>query len=274
MCTRVLSLFIIMCTNVYGVRLLDFPKKPVLDQAGILESKQEEYLNQRVADFMDQTSMEIRLVTVDDVSPYPTASAYAEDLYHKWKLGDKDKHNGLLLLIARHIGSDSVDMKDYCRIMTGWGIVTIIPDSVVIEDIKHGHMMPQLPHQPFLAFDNSLDRIFEDISSWKKNNPADTTIVGKNVPIRVERGSRVDISTSSPTSSSNLPWGWIIGVVVVLLLVAFFFRHRRSRRLGGYFSGSRSGGWDSFFGCSGGGGCSGGSSGCGGCGGGGGGCGG
>jgi uncharacterized membrane protein YgcG len=171
----------------------------MLDLTSTMQSSQIQYLNQKVEDYEKKTGMEIRLVYVTDVSPYATASDYAMDLYHTWKLGDKLKHNGLLLVIAQNIGSPSNDMKDYCRIITGWGVTTIIPDDVVINDVKHGYMMPQLPQQPFLAFDNSLDRLFYHIDEWRANHPDDMTV-------------------NSEESESGV-WIWILAFVVILVIV-------------------------------------------------------
>jgi uncharacterized membrane protein YgcG len=278
----------------------DFPNKPVLDVANALSSSQEEALNNRVINFEKKTSMQIRLVIEKDVSPYKSASAYAEDLYHHWKLGDKDKHNGLLLVIAQRIGSNSEDMKDYCRIMTGWGIVTIIPDSVVIEDIKYKHMIPRLPSQPYLAFDNSLDRIFQDVEKWKVQHPEDNTVKNESLPTGSEENIRSNVLTSAnanvstdavvtvenqsePNSEAGI-WieqniGWLflgtIGVFAGIGLIMWFCSDNTSatyyRSSGNSKKKSDSGCTSGSSGCSsGGGGC--GSSGCGGGGCGGGGC--
>lgn len=184
-----------------SAQMPQFSSQPMLDLTGSLQSTQVQYLNQKVEDYEKKTGMEIRLVYVTDVSPYATASDYAKDLYHTWKLGDKLKHNGLLLVIAQRIGSQSSDMKDYCRIVTGWGVTTIIPDDVVINDVKHGYMMTQLPQQPFLAFDNSLDRLFYHIDAWRANHPDDKTV------------------NSEESESSVWIWVLIIAVIVVIGLL-------------------------------------------------------
>lgn len=167
---------LVACASANAQSLPNFPDQAILDQANMLTQQQEAQLNERISEFEKKTSMEIRLVTISNTSPAPTASAYAEQLYRKWKLGDKNKNNGLLLVIAKEIGSPSTDMKDYCRIMTGYGIQTIIPDMVIIDQIKHKYMMPNLPHQPYRAFSNALDKIFDKVEQWRQDHPEDNTV--------------------------------------------------------------------------------------------------
>ncbi|HEY1041319.1 MAG TPA: TPM domain-containing protein [Candidatus Paceibacterota bacterium] len=215
----------------FGQSVPNFPSRPVLDQANVLSDLQEKNLNERIGSFEQKTSMQIRLVTVHDVSPYATASAYAEDVYHTWKLGDKDKHNGLLLVITQKIAGQSTDMKDYCRIMTGWGIVAMVPDTVVINEIKHRYMMPNLPSQPYLAFDNSLTRIFYYIERWQQEHPEDVTVQQKSIenvtsdsattfPMTDEKElDSISGGHKEETSWWSNHWGWVLGGVVLLIIV-------------------------------------------------------
>lgn len=229
------SLIIIFTTLVtslcYAQEFPDFPNNPVLDEADILSESQEHQLNARVKEFEKTTTMQIRLVTVKDVSPYETASLYTEDLYHYWKLGDKDKHNGLLMVIAQKIGKNSQDMKDYCRIMTGWGIVTIIPDHIVIDDIKHKYMMTKLPSQPYLAFDNSLDRIFQDVNTWKIQHPEDNTVKSEDDHTKAGIGESKAESASNSWLANN--WGWLLlggggGIIFLMIGLAGGFSSSNS----------------------------------------------
>ncbi|MEK7641661.1 MAG: TPM domain-containing protein [Patescibacteria group bacterium] len=212
---------ILMLANTWNgssASLPDFPERPTLDQAEMLSTKQRDHLDARVQAFMDKTSMQIRLVTVVDTAPYPTASAYAEDLYHQWKLGNRSTHNGLLLVIAGSVGTNSHDMQHYCRIMTGWGIVRIIPDDAVIS-IKHEYMMARLPDQPFLAFNNTLDVLFARIEDWHSKHPNDKTIQGSivgNQEVSATQAPEQETSTDSGAGSAIL----IIVIMVVIVIVA------------------------------------------------------
>jgi len=230
----------------------NFPSRPVLDEANTLSKSQVTYLNEKVEAFETLTGMEIRLVIMKDVSPYETASAYTTKLYHHWKLGDKEKHNGLLLLIAQKIGGDSHDMKDYCRIMTGWGIVSIIPDTMV-RSIKQQFMTTKLPSQPFLALDNTLDQLFTIIKNWRENHPEDNTVT-----------PQIDIQDEPQKSEdTDLTWlWWLISIAVGIIIIILIIRWYKKNSGGGGSSSSSIGG--EFFGfsssCSscGGGGCGGG----------------
>jgi uncharacterized protein len=259
--------------------LPSFPKVPVLDEAGIIPAVQEQALNTRVVEFEKKTSMQIRLVTQTDVSPYATTSAYAEDLYHVWKLGDKNKHNGLLLVISQRIGSPSEDMKDYCRIMTGWGIVTMIPDEKVAL-IKRENMTPRLPSQPYLAFDNALDKLFIAIEEWKSQHPEDNTAKNEawkpDAPSEQNSASAVSSTTQDEDSGFRFFIIVVVGLGLFGALIFFFcslfstsssssstyYRSSEKRKNDSGSSGCSGG----FTGCSSGGdgGCGGGGGGCGG----------
>jgi uncharacterized membrane protein YgcG len=198
----------------YGLVGTRYPSEPILDQAHMLTSDQKDALTKKVNDFGQKTGMYIKLVTVDDVSPYGTVSDYTKDLYHNWELGDPVKHNGLMLVIGRKIGSSSHDMKDYCRIMTGWGTMKMLPDDFIITTVKHGLMMPHLPDDPYTAFDGSLDALFQKITEWNTANPDNDVI---------NHFATTDPSTSSSLGTFWNSYKWYIIVVLVVICIVIFF---------------------------------------------------
>lgn len=223
---KTIKLMIFSCTMflqiaVYSAEFPSFPNAQVLDKANLLNDKQEKHLNQKVAKLEKETSMQIRLVTVPSVKPYPTASEYTIALYQYWKLGDRDKHNGLLILITQEIGKPGNDMRDYCRIMTGWGTMIVIPDSVVVNDIKRNHMIPNLPHQPFRAFDESLDRIIPIIKQWQKDHPRDNTV--KPDKISSSESKQVSADTKGTDESTTVPMPIAITIIVVVGCLGFVY---------------------------------------------------
>lgn len=280
--TLILGCFVCLHTLAYQAEFPSFPSKQVLDKADLLNDKQEKHLAQKVAQLEQETSMQIRLVTVPSVTPYPTASEYTIDLYQHWKLGDRDKHNGLLILVTQQIGKKSTDMRDYCRIMTGWGTMIVIPDSIVVNDIKRNHMIPNLPHQPFRAFDESLDRIIPIIKQWQKDHPRDNTVKPDKEMVEQKPSANVEVDTND----TSIPIPIAVMIIVGALLGGVVLIGALSKSNNPYTQSTSSYNYNNSAapkkkdnkksndsGCSGGA-CGGGSSGCGGSGCGGGGCGG
>ncbi|ESZ74436.1 membrane protein [Mesorhizobium sp. L103C105A0] len=85
----------------------------VVDNAGIIDAATEAALTQRLADFETKGSDQIVVATVpsldgEEIEPYATR------LFNAWKLGQKAKNNGVLLLVAVN------DRK--MRIEVGYGL--------------------------------------------------------------------------------------------------------------------------------------------------------
>lgn len=154
----------------------DMQDDPVMDNAHVLTKPEISALNEKIKAFEEETSMHIKIVTVDDISKnYLTVSDYTKALYHHWQLGDPNKHNGLMIVFGKKIGAASTDMKDYCRIMTGWGTMKILTDDYVIKTVKHQLLMPHLPNDPAQGFNLALDSMFQTIRNWNKDHPHDLT---------------------------------------------------------------------------------------------------
>jgi uncharacterized membrane protein YgcG len=77
----------------------------------------------------EKTTVEIAVVTVNDLSPYATIDEYAKELFSEWKIGKAKEDNGILIIVS---------MKERkIRIETGYGIEPIIPDGVAGDIIRN-----------------------------------------------------------------------------------------------------------------------------------------
>lgn len=95
------------------------PKAPdsfVYDEADVLSSSTEQYINMETAALDTACGGQIAVVAVDFTGEYSTAD-YAYELFNSWGIGDKNKNNGLLLLLV-------IGAEDY-YILPGEGVTDI-----------------------------------------------------------------------------------------------------------------------------------------------------
>ncbi|MBU3957373.1 YgcG family protein [Patescibacteria group bacterium] len=100
----------------------DFPKPAghVNDFAEILSSSYRQSLEQELNDFENETTAEIAVVTINSLEGN-SIEDYAVRLFEDWKIGKKEKDNGLLVLIAKE------DRE--IRIEVGYGLEPVITDG-------------------------------------------------------------------------------------------------------------------------------------------------
>src|SRR5512138_982335 len=72
---------------------------PVVDQGGILSDSEERQLEDKIIAYSQQSKNEIGVLIVKSLGNH-SLEDYAHDVYNKWGIGQKDKDNGVLLLIA------------------------------------------------------------------------------------------------------------------------------------------------------------------------------
>lgn len=109
------------------------PPRIVNDFANILSQDQEAKLEQKLVAFDDSTSTQIAIVTLADLDGEP-ASSFAPALAEKWGIGQKDRNNGLLILV-------SMSNPREVFIATGYGLEEFVPDATA-KRIVDEHMLP------------------------------------------------------------------------------------------------------------------------------------
>lgn len=100
----------------------------VTDQAGILSASVEQSLTINAKKFEEQTSNQVVVVTVSTLDGW-TIERYGRWLGNKWGIGQSDKNNGVLLLIAPN--------ERKVRIEVGVGLEGVLSDATaqrIIDD--------------------------------------------------------------------------------------------------------------------------------------------
>jgi uncharacterized protein len=108
---------------------INFPKPIGLvnDFAKLFSNDFRSRLELQLGDLKAKTTVEFAVVTVNNLEGL-TLEEYANDLFKAWGIGQKDKDNGLLLLISKN------DKK--IRFETGYGLEGALPDGRLGEIIR------------------------------------------------------------------------------------------------------------------------------------------
>ncbi len=130
---RFLKLFlflILICFSVKSVIAIDIPKYSgrVNDFANVFSLDFKNNLEQKLLNIESQTTDQIAVVTVKNLQG-TTIEDFAEQLFQSWGIGQKDKDNGILLLVSME------DRK--VRIEIGYGLESTITDGQAGEIIRN-----------------------------------------------------------------------------------------------------------------------------------------
>ena len=99
------------------------PPAPVVDLAGIIDESVEAKLNRYMRELEQKTTAQVAILTIKSLQGQSLEDLSITIAHDKWKLGQKGKDNGLLLMVA-------LNDRKY-RIEVGYGLEGILPDSLV-----------------------------------------------------------------------------------------------------------------------------------------------
>lgn len=219
----------------------------IVDQAGLLDGATRNDLDSKLADLEAKSGIQLVVATVkslggDEIEPY------ANQMFRTWKLGQKERNNGVLLLVA--------PTERRVRIEVGYGLEGTLTDALSQVIISNA-MTPRFKAGDFAGgivrgVDDIITVLTTDASEWQQR-PS----------LRVDRAS-----------SNEAPVNWLAVAGIVLFL--FLMMVSRSFRMlvfamllsrggsgggggfgGGGFGRSSGGGFSGGGGSSGGGGASG-----------------
>ena len=218
----------------------------VVDQANIIPVETRGALTSKLADLESKSGIQLVVATVgslegDEIEPY------ANQLFRTWKLGEAQKNNGVLLLVAPN--------ERRVRIETGYGLEGTLTDALSKVIISNA-ITPRFKSGDFgggitRGVDDIITVLTTDASEWQKRPSL-----------------RLDRQQESSSADGIVP-ALLIGLIILLIVSpgfrALFFNilfallsSSGSSGRGGYSGGYSGGGGSSGGGFSGGGGSSGG----------------
>ncbi|HPE74517.1 MAG TPA: TPM domain-containing protein [Draconibacterium sp.] len=177
------------------------PPRLVNDFANILSDAEQTQLENELVQFAQTTSTQIVVVTVSDLEGNDPGN-YAFQIGEKWGVGQKDKDNGIVVLVKPKQGNS----KGQVFVATGYGLEGILPDAVV----------------------NSTVVDFEMIPRFKENDYFGGISNGVKVIMEITRGEYTAEQYQQKVGQ-NKEGGFIPAVIIFILVFVFMMRGRRNR---------------------------------------------
>lgn len=143
---------IILSTNSFAQTFPTKSNRLVNDYVGIMSVEDQNALEQKLVAYNDSTSTQLAIVIIESLEGYEV-SDYATRLAEAWGIGQKDKDNGVILLVA------IADKK--ITIQTGYGMEGVLPDAICKRIIEN-EIKPAFKQSKFyLGIDNASTAIFK-----------------------------------------------------------------------------------------------------------------
>ncbi len=139
----------------------DFPPRPrpprlVNDLTGFLKPEERNRLESELEQFARETSTQIAIAIVPDLHGY-APSDYAQRLAEKWGVGQKDKNNGMLILVK----PKTAQSKGEVFIATGYGVEGAVPDAIA-KRIVEVEILPEFRKGNYYAgLNKAVTRLME-----------------------------------------------------------------------------------------------------------------
>src|SRR5579864_1518718 len=113
----------LVCCLVTAAFALDFPQLTgrVVDQAGVMSADSRSAVEAKLKDLEDKSGIQLVVATVPSLQG-SDIETYANELFRTWKLGQAQKNNGVLLLVAPN--------ERKVRIEVGYGLEGTLTDAM------------------------------------------------------------------------------------------------------------------------------------------------
>lgn len=219
------------------------------DEMGVISEDLKSEIIKTNVELQGKTKAQVVVATVNDLQQYPIEE-YALEMFRKWGIGDKERNNGVLILLGKEPTNDKYSIY----IATGYGLEGRLNDGKVGRIIDE-FFIPNINRDDPTSFNEGLRETFRAVVSQ--------VILEYDVELDGDYEKYMDRLDSHEEVN-----GWVILLIIIILILLSRYRTPRGPRGRGYrrgyspwsfggFSGS-SGSSGGFGGFSGGGGSSGG----------------
>ena len=177
------------------------------DAANILSESTEKYILEHSAALAEATTAQIVVVTVPNLEGKDLES-YATELFRSYGIGDKEKNNGLLMLLALE--------ERQSRIEVGYGLEGALPDSKTGR-FQDEYMIPYFKEDNFdEGILNGYKAFFYEVA---KEYNYDTEV------------SPTEISTTDDDDDSDIASNFFIAGIFASFIGSFFGGGKAKRNL-------------------------------------------
>ena len=137
------------------------PPRLVNDYSGTLSSSQINALEHKLVAYNDSTSTQILVMLVDDLQGY-SIEKYATEIGHSWGVGQKDKGNGVVILVKPRKDNE----KGHVTIRTGYGMEEYLTDATG-KQIVEKEMIPAFKEGDYYTGIDNAVNVIMDLCSGK-----------------------------------------------------------------------------------------------------------
>ena len=138
-----------------------YPPRLVNDYTGSLSSSQINTLEHKLVAYNDSTSTQILVLLVNDLQGY-SIEKYATEIGHSWGVGQKDKGNGVVILVKPNKGGE----KGQVTIRTGYGLEEYVTDATG-KNIIEKEMIPAFKTGDYYTGIDNAVNVIMDLCSGK-----------------------------------------------------------------------------------------------------------
>jgi uncharacterized protein len=208
------TVFLVICLWIssaasvgYAVDIPVLPPAPVVDLAGVIDNSVKTKINRYLRELEQKTTAQVAILTIKNLAGQSIEDFSITIAHDKWKLGQKGKDNGVLVMVA-------VDDKKY-RIEVGYGLEGILPDSLV-GSIGRQYLVPYFRKGDYsTGVYAAVLVIANEIANEAGVQISGLPAVKKNHPTNAQK---------RPSS----PFGKIISFLIFLVIIFIFIRNPRS----------------------------------------------
>jgi uncharacterized protein len=206
----VFTLLILIFSTAAAARAAEIPPlppNPVVDLAGIINDSVQTKLNRYLRELEQKTTAQMAILTVKSLQGQSIEEFSIGIAHDKWKLGQKGKDNGILLVIA-------LKERKY-RIEVGYGLEGILPDSLV-GSIGRQYLVPYFKQGDY------ADGIYAATL-------AIANVIAKNAGVKITGLPAAGTGSAKQVrQKSGGFWGKMLSMLFFLVVLGLFFKNPRS----------------------------------------------
>jgi uncharacterized protein len=186
------------------------PKDYVVDLAGIIKNDARSQLNTMLHDLEHKTTAQVLILTIQSLDGQ-SIDEFAFNTKEKWKLGQKGKDNGVLVVV-------SLKDRKY-RFEVGYGLESVLPDSLV-GAIGREHFVSNFRKGDYsTGIFNAIQAVIMAVAANESGNVLDTS------RYQYFSGNQfaLDASRFQHFNGEQEEWINIKGVILALLPIIVLF---------------------------------------------------
>ena len=194
-------------TGIYAADIPVPPPAPVVDLAGIIDDSVKTKLNGYLRELEQKTTAQVAILTIKSLAGQSLADLSITIAHEKWKLGQKGKDNGVLVLVA-------LNDRKY-RIEVGYGLEGILPDSLV-GGIGRQYLVPYFKKNDYSTGIYAAALVIANE-------------IAKEAGVTISGLPAVKKTDSAKTRKrSSGPYGKVISLLFFLVVLIIFIKNPRS----------------------------------------------